>query len=222
MYRTNTSMAADADVRGLPAALPADKPVTEADLAALPEAAQRCLRAAGVLGRPADWSFHARFRGQFRPRRGLPWMPCQASQYSSRLEIARIFHMRIDAGRIVPLIGRDSYLHGRGRMRGRLLNLLTVADGSGPEFDVSELVTYLDDAVLLAPSMLLRLPVSWTPVDGRSFDVTLADCGHEVTARVFLGAHDAPCDFSTEDRYYDGPAAQSGSAGALRCEAGTR
>jgi hypothetical protein len=91
-------------------------------------------------------------------------------------------------------------------MRGRLLNLLTVADGAGPEFDVSELVTYLNDAVLLAPSMLLRLPVSWTPVDGRSVDVTLADCGHEVTARVFLGAHDAPCDFSTEDRYYDGPA----------------
>ncbi len=67
-------------------------------------------------------------------------------------------------------------------------------------------MTYLNDAVLLAPSMLLRLPVTWLAAGDDAFDVTLADCGHRVTARVFLDHRGLPCDFSTEDRYYDGPA----------------
>lgn len=68
-------------------------------------------------------------------------------------------------------------LRGRGRMHGRLLGLVTVADGSGPEYDASELVTLLNDAVIFAPSMLLRLPVSWSAASDRSFDVALADRG---------------------------------------------
>jgi len=44
---------------------------------------------------------------------------------------------------------------------------------------------YLNDAVLMAPSMLLRPTVSFTDVDDRSFDVTLADHGQTVTHESF-------------------------------------
>lgn len=132
-------------------------------------------------------------------------MPCEAWQYNSRLGVARVFHMRIGAAGLLPMLGRDSYLNGRGRMLGRLLGLVTVANGSGPEYDASELVTFLNDAVIFAPSMLLRLPVSWSTAGDRSFDVTLADRGHRVTARVFLDERDAVCDFTTDDRYADTP-----------------
>jgi hypothetical protein len=131
-------------------------------------------------------------------------MPCEAWQYNSAQATARVFWMRIKAGP-VTMIGRDSYLGGRGVMHGRLANLVTVAAGSGPEYDVSELVTFLNDAVLFAPSMLLRLPVSFAPAGDHAFDVTLADRGHRVTARVYLDDHDLPCDFSTDDRYSDTP-----------------
>jgi hypothetical protein len=86
-------------------------------------------------------------------------------------------------------------------MHGTLAGLVTVADSAGPQTSVSELVTYLNDAVLLAPSMLLALPVMWAPVDDDSFDVTLEDLGHRVTARVFLDERGAPVNFSTEDRW---------------------
>jgi hypothetical protein len=36
-----------------------------------------------------------------------------------------------------------------------------------------DVLTYLNDAVLMAPSMLLVPAASWLPVDQRSFDVTL-------------------------------------------------
>ena len=120
----------------------------EAELAGLPDAARRYLRFAGVVGRPADWSFQLHCRGRFRFRQGWPWMPCEAWQYNSRPGVARVFHMRIDAAGLLPMLGRDSYLSGRGRMHGRLLGLVTVADGSGPEYDASELVTFLNDAAI--------------------------------------------------------------------------
>jgi hypothetical protein len=193
-------LAEDADVAGLPAAPEPLGPVQEADLTALPEPAQRYLRRAGAVGRQPDWSFGLHSRGRFRLRRGWPAMPCEAWQYNSALAVARVFWMRIDAGP-VTMVGRDSYLHGHGVMHGRLAKLVTVADGSGPEYDVSELVTFLNDAVLFAPSMLLRLPVTWAAAGDHAFDITLADRDHEVTARVFLDDRDLPCDFSTDDRY---------------------
>jgi hypothetical protein len=203
--RLQRRLAADNDVLALPGAPSPEEPVSEAELAGLPDAARWYLRSAGVVGRPADWSFRLHSRGRFRLRRGWPWMPCEAWQYNSRPGVARVFHMRIDAVGLLSMLGRDSYLSGRGQMHGRLLGLVTVANGSGPEYDASELVTFLNDAVIFAPSMLLRLPVSWSAAGDRSFDVTLTDSGHRVTARVFLDERAAVSDFSTDDRYADTP-----------------
>jgi hypothetical protein len=87
---------------------------------------------------------------------------------------------------LLRMTGRDAYTAGQGRMRGTLAGLVTVADSAGPQTSVSELVTYLNDAALLAPSILLELPVTWALVDDDSFEVTLEDAGHRVTAPVFL------------------------------------
>jgi Family of unknown function (DUF6544) len=198
-------LARDRDVQALPAAPAASEPVGESDLVGLPDAAQRYLRRAGVLGRPADWSFRLHTQGRFRLRRGWPWLRSESWQYNSSAAVARASHLRIDIAGLVPMYGRDSYLSGRGLMHGRLLDWVTVADGSGPEYDISELVTFLNDAVLFAPSMLLRLPVTWHACGDRSFDVTLADGGHQVTGRVFLDEQDLPRDLRTDDRYWDAP-----------------
>ncbi|MHB1472216.1 MAG: DUF6544 family protein [Dermatophilaceae bacterium] len=77
-------------------------------------------------------------------------------------------------------------------------------DHEGRHTDLSELVTYLNDAVL-APSMLLRPNTSFAPVDDRSFDVTLVDAGQTVTARVFLDDDGRPRNVSTTDRWADLP-----------------
>jgi hypothetical protein len=198
-------LAADVSTLGLSAGPAWPPPATEAQLGGLPGAAQRYLRFMGVAGRPADWSFLAHVTGKFRLRPGLPWMRCQAWQYNNGLSVARLFHMRIYAAGVLPMTGRDAYAGGRGRMLAKLAGLVTVADSAGPETDMSELVTYLNDAVFLAPSMLLVPAVQWAPVDDRSFEVTLEDSGHRVTARVFLDERGAPVNFSTEDRWCDLP-----------------
>jgi hypothetical protein len=86
---------------------------------------------------------------------------------------------------------------GRGQLRGKLLNLMPVMSGSGPEYDVGWLVTYVNDASMVAPSMLLTSGVTWTGVDDNSFDLTLVDRGNTVTARVFVDDDGHLVDFST-------------------------
>jgi hypothetical protein len=204
--RLRRRLAADPDVGGRPTAAAPEGAVSASELSTLPAVAQRFLNWAGVTGRPADWSFLAHFRGRFRLRPGQRWMPCEAWQYSSGLDVSRVFHLRVNFAWVLPMLGRDSYLLGRGRMRGRLLGLVPVADGAGPEFDSGELVTFLNNAVLFVPSMLLRLPVTWRAAGDLGFDVTLADAGHRVSARVFLDERGAPTDFRTTDRFCDTPA----------------
>ena len=178
--------------------------VTEDEVALLPAPVQRYLRFMGVVGRPAVTCFRAHLRGEFRMRPGQRFMRAEMWQYNTTEPIARVFWMRIAmAGGLLPMVGRDSYLEGRGRMLGKLFDSVVVADGQGEPFDIGELTTWLNDAVLMAPAMLLRAPVSVHEVDDSSFAVTLTDAGRTVSARVTLDERGAPVDFHTEDRYAD-------------------
>ncbi|MDP9468250.1 MAG: hypothetical protein M3P32_05860 [Chloroflexota bacterium] len=205
-----TGVAQDALGRRFTAALtdagltrgPGDQSVVSGEeLEELPATVQRYLGFMGVAGRPRVWSFRAQFRGRFWLRRELGWMSAVAWQYNSAPEIARVFVMRVRVGGIVPMVGCDTYLGGRGRMIGKVFNRLTVVDGHGEEFDIGELTTYLNDAVLLAPSMLLGPNTTWAEIDDRTFEVTLADAGRCVTGRVSIDESGAPSDFSTMDRF---------------------
>jgi hypothetical protein len=132
-------------------------------------------------------------------------MAAAAWQYNNRLAVARIFHLEIRFGGLVPVVGRDTYVDGRGRMLVRILDLVRVADAGGAEYDTGELVTYLNDAVLIAPSMLLVREVSWSAVDAGTFDVALTDRGRTVSARVTVDERGAPTEFSTVDRFCADP-----------------
>jgi hypothetical protein len=189
-------------------------PVTEADLQLLPETARRYLRFMRVVDRPRDWSFRLGMTGRFRRSATEAWMRCEAWQYNTRLGLARIFYMKLRFFGFVPVLGRDTYADGRGRMLIRLIDLVTVGDGTGEAYDVGELVTYLNDGIMIAPTMLLVPDVSWYEVDARSFDLTIADHGRTVRARVFVDERGAPVDFETTDRFMSDPKDPSN---ATRC-----
>ncbi|HEX7670073.1 MAG TPA: DUF6544 family protein, partial [Polyangiaceae bacterium] len=133
------------------------------------------------------------------------WIPCDALQYDTRLDVARVFYMQLTLKSVVPVTVRDTYFHGSGRMQARAFDLIPIVDGKGFELDVGELVTYLNDAILMAPSLILGPETIWTAVTGNAFDVTFTDRGHSVRARVFIDERGAPTNFSTTDRFFDAP-----------------
>jgi hypothetical protein len=209
LSRSGSPHLAMAFARGLEhAALPAEPGpptlVSEAMLEKLPPAVRRYLRFMGVPGKPRDWSLRARFTARFRRDRG-PWLRCEALQYDTRLRLSRVFYMQLSLKGLLPVTVRDTYLRGSGTMQARAFDAFTVVKGTGPEIDVGELVTYLNDAILMAPSLLLGPEVSWREVDDSCFDVTLRDGSLSVTARVWLDAQGAPRDFSTTDRFFETP-----------------
>ncbi|HJQ86981.1 MAG TPA: DUF6544 family protein, partial [Propionibacteriaceae bacterium] len=118
-------------------------------------------------------------------------------QYNTRPIPARIYYMRIAFACVLTMFGVDLYQAGHGRMRGKLLGMITVADGSGQEFDLGELTTYLNDALMLAPSMLLTPAVTWEAVDDDSFDVSMSDSTITATSRVYVDEQGRMVDFST-------------------------
>jgi hypothetical protein len=191
------------DVAGLRLASPPGAPdrVEEADLDGLPAVAARYLRAMGVVGRPRAWSLRAGWAGRFRPKVGASWTKAEAWQYNSAFDVARIMHLRIRFAGILPATGRDSYVRGEGRLQIRLPGGFRVLDDRSEETAIGQLVTYLDDAVLLAPSMLLTPAAAWSPVDDESFGVSLTDRGRTVAGRVFLDEQGRPRDFRTTDRF---------------------
>jgi hypothetical protein len=178
--------------------------IDEAALAPLPPPVRRYMRFLGVVGRPRDWSLRARFVAHFRRDSG-PWLKCEALQYDTRLELARVFYMQLSLKGVLPVTVRDTYLRGRGKMLARAFDAFTVVEGTGHEIDVGELVTYLNDAILMAPSLLLGPEASWKELDERSFEVTLRDRSLSVSARVWLDERGAPRDFSTTDRFFEAP-----------------
>jgi hypothetical protein len=198
--RLHAALVRDVVAAGLPPTPGPGPVVTEDDLAGLPATVRRYLDFMGVPGRRAVRSLEVAVRGRFRRTPDEAWLPMRAWQHDVATPLTRLFAMRLSF-RGLPMLGHDTYVRGRGRMHGKLLGLVTVADGTGDEFDASELVTYLNDAVLLAPSMLLGAPTQWAAVDDRTFDVSLTDAGRTVTARVLLDDRGAPVDFSTTDRY---------------------
>jgi hypothetical protein len=82
----------------------------------------------------------------------------------------------------------------------QLFGRLTVLDGRGKEFDQGELLTWMNDAVFMAPSMLLNPAVAWEAVDSGTFDLVLSHKEQTVRGRVFLDERGAPIDFHA-DRY---------------------
>ena len=179
-------------------------PVSEADLELLPAPAQRYLRWMGVLGHPRVRAFRARFVGEIRLRPNQAWKSYRAWQYNQCDPVTRLVQMRIGVAGVVPMLGTDTYIDHVGRMHGKLLGAITVANGTGPEFDLGELVTYVNDAVMLAPSMLLTPNARWHEVDDDAFDITLTDTGNVVTARCFVDELGRLINFNTEDRWYAG------------------
>lgn len=203
-YLTET-LQREVQATSLPSSAASPQLIGEPAISHLPAPVQRYLSFMGVVGRERDWSLRATFSARFRRTEG-DWLECEALQYDRRAPVARIFLMQLSLGGVLPVTVRDKYLGGRGIMLARALDRFEVAEGSGYELDVGELVTYVNDAILLAPSLLLGPETSWKGLSERSFEVTLRDGALSVSARVWLDERGAPTDFSTTDRYFDTPA----------------
>jgi hypothetical protein len=156
----------------LAAAAPATPTVVgEADLAPLPEPVQRWLRYAGVVGRERPARVHLRQDGELRlGDRG--WFPFTAEEYYTTDPPGFVWVPTMTLARVIPVIGRDKYIDGKGSIEMRLGGLVSVARDSGPDMDRGALLRYLNE-IMWFPAAAISPHIRWEAIDANSARATM-------------------------------------------------
>jgi hypothetical protein len=173
--------------------------VAERDLAHLPGPVQRWLRISGVVGRPRVSAVRLRQQGSFRMKPDAPWSPFEAEQYYTVDPPAFLWHARLHAFPLFPIIGRDRYIDGQGNMHITVVAVIPVADGTGPELDQGTLIRYLNETMWF-PSAWLSDLLRWESVDEHTARVTMTYRGTTGSALVRFDERGFLTDFAA-DRY---------------------
>ncbi len=161
--------------------------VTADMLLNLPEAAQRYLNYAGIVGQPWIDTVRLTYTGLFRLGADRPWMPIKAEQFYTTNPPSFHWKARFKMFGVWMVKGDDTYQAGHGHMYGKIAGLYTVFDARGPELDQGTMLRYLNETMWF-PAALLSDYVTLQAVDADSFDATFTDYGRSVTARFIIDA----------------------------------
>lgn len=155
-------------------------PVSDADLTELPEPVQRWLRYAGVVGTPRPVVVRLKQEGELRLG-DKGWIPFTAEQYYRLDPPGFIWEANATMSPLLTIVGRDSFVDGRGSIDMRLLGVVPVAKQSGPDLDRGALMRYLNE-IMFFPAGAISPYITWERIDTSSARATLNDRGLSATA----------------------------------------
>jgi len=174
--------------------------VTERDLQDLPGPLATYLRRSGAVGMPRVTNFGADVHGRIRGGPDTPWMRFTAQQvntYGPRPQ--RLFLMEATMFGL-PVTILHLFDDTTATMHGKLLSLITVVHGSGPEMDRAETVTLFNDLVILAPAAIVDAPVEWIAVDDQHVRGVFTHRDQTVTAELSFDDAGDLVNFASDDR----------------------
>jgi hypothetical protein len=161
----------------------APAPFSAAPLAGLPAPVARYLRAVLREGEPVPRGVRLEWQGDFLVRPTDGWGPFTATQDVAVRPGGFVWdaRMRMAPGLIVRV--RDSFVHGQGSMRAKVLGIFTVVAVEGtPEIAVSALQRWLAEAAWYPSALVPGQGVEWTTLDATSARATTRVAG--VTASI--------------------------------------
>jgi hypothetical protein len=179
VFERATRRAIDELQLGLPTT--ANAPVGPEEVQRLPPPVARWLAAAGVVGRERPRSVWLRQRARLRTEAGGKWMPCSAEQHFRIDQPGFIWSVRARMLGAIPIDGRDSYVHGHGRMLIKPLSLLTVVDAADDRVDQGTLLRFLGEMVWF-PSAALEPYIRWEAVETNAARATMSFAGTTASA----------------------------------------
>jgi len=161
-------------------------PVERAELEHLPAPVARWLEGAGVVGKPRAVNVRLKQRGELRTSVEQDFAPARADQYFSVNEPGFVWRVQVPMLH-VPIIGRDSYAGGRGRMQIKALGAIPLVDAQGEPIDQGTLLRFLGELVWF-PSAALAPYVRWEEVDQASARAHMSYGGVSAWATFYFDA----------------------------------
>jgi uncharacterized protein DUF6544 len=174
-------------------------PITEQDMASLPEPVRRYLRVTHAAGQPRVQNYRIRFTGRIRSAADARWMPFEAEQQSFADEPTRLFLMRARMFG-VPVQAFHRLIGGHATMRVVVAGAVPMVDARGDEMDRAETVTLFNDMCLLAPGTLVGPEITWEPVDASQVRARFSHRGHTIGATLFFDTDGRLVNFESDDR----------------------
>jgi len=179
---------------------------SEADLAELPPPVARYFRRVMREGQPIITHARITWDGQFNM--GRPgsdnWRPFTAVQEFVPGAPGFVWNARISMLPGLPVFVRDSFVGGRGSMRGAVWGLISVVNSEGtPTLASGALQRYLGEAAWLPTALLPRQGVSWTAIDDTRAKATLTAGGTTVSLEFRFDAEGRNVSVFAPDRFYD-------------------
>jgi hypothetical protein len=189
----------------------------------LPPVAQRYFDFMRARGRDDDTTVRLGMTGMTCPSPGGSWMKCDAWQFASVDDVARIFVMRRWFAGVVPLVERDTYVRGQGVMRVGLFRYIPVIETENPDIARAELSSYLAEALMFLPRALRSRAIAFREIDATSFHVQLEDRELTVGYTVTIDERGAIRRLTTGDRFLRNPGGSGWrGAGPPACVTGGR
>lgn len=180
--------------------------VRESDLAGLPPPVVRYFRHVLRPGQSMISSATITWTGEFnmgRPGKDN-WRPFTAVQAFVPGAPGFVWHARIAMMPGLPVLVRDSFVAGRGAMRGAVWGLIPVVTAEGtPTLASGALQRYLGEAAWLPTALLPRSGVSWTAIDDTRARAAISAGGTTVSLEFRFDDQGRNLSVFASDRFYD-------------------
>ncbi len=173
------------------------------EIESLPPPVQRFFLHSGFIGKPKMTRMKATFKDvDFSLGRGKPTIKIDYVQHNGVKRIQRLAY--IDSSLYgIPFEGLDSFLEGKGSMKGVLAKVIGIFDERGLEMDRASLVTFLAEA-LFVPSAALEPYIRWEAMDDTHAKATIEAFGLSCSGVFTFSEEGEMLSFTTDDRMATG------------------
>lgn len=172
---------------------------TREDISHLPYPVKKYFDYCGFLNKPKMYSMKAVFKDvKFLFDKGKTTLAIDYLQYNKVKEPARIAYIHsYKYG--VPFEGLDSYIGGKGSMKGVLAKIFTLFNQTGENMNKACLVTFLSEC-LLVPNAALQDYITWEEIDHLHAKAVINYFGMEVQGIFTFNEKGELISFTTNDR----------------------
>ena len=169
------------------------------DIADLPQPVQNFFTYCNIIGQPKMAYMKATFKDvAFSMGRGKPTIKIDYTQYNGVERPERLAY--IDSSLYgIPFQGLDTYLLGKGSMKGVLAKVFTLFDQKGESMDSACLVTFLAESLFI-PAVALESYISWESIDDTHAKATIRYYGIECSGLFTFSEEGLMLSFTTNDR----------------------
>lgn len=183
--------------------LPAGGSVNLKELAGLPEPVRRYFKLVLKDSAPIIKSTFISQIGGFRAKPKMKgWSEMRAEQLFTSHPRAFVWHSAISVLPGLTIKVCDSYIEGKGGMKGKIFSLLTLIDSKNQrELDEGALQRYLAEAVWFPTALLPSQGVVWTALDSHHAKAAITDSGLTVSLEFEFNDKGEVVSIYTPSRY---------------------